>query len=293
MHQYLRAIGFGDIQTKRVERELLQEVEENFEYNQTIRLANEDYREYRKKFGENIGIVMCGEINQSEEFQREYHFPYLESKTVSSYADIIVDKRKDTESYMGICEDVRIGVNLIFYLQNPVEYMKELQDNTLSRKGSSVSLAALSLSGTVLFPIKKTPVMVQESKEQSKNRHKLLIAARKGDSLAVDSLAMEDIETYNKISKMILCNDVFSIVDTYFIPYGVECDEYSIMGEIKELRKVENECTGQELYHMVLEINEMYIELCVPKDGVLGEPEVGRRFKSVVWLQGKINFPQK
>lgn len=292
MHQYLRAIGFNDIQTKGQERALLSDIEKTYTSNQIVSLAQEDYGEYKKTFGNNIGIAVCGEYDEKDEFQQEYHFPYLLSQTVSSYADIIVDKRKDSESYMGICEDVRIGVSLIFYLQNPIEYMRALQNGTLSRKGTSVSLAALALTGTVLLPIKKTPVMIQSSQEESRNRMMLVSAAKKGDSSAMESLTMEDMDTYTKISKRIQREDVFSIVDTYFMPYGIECDEYSIMGEIKELTKVENGETKALLYHMVLEINEMHLELCVPSEGVLGEPEVGRRFKAIVWLQGKINFPK-
>ncbi len=291
MHQYLRAIGFSNIQTKKAERELLQNVERFFSCNQVVALANEDYGEYKKSFGGNIGISVCGYYDEQDSFQREYHFPYLLSQTVSSYADIIVDKRKDSESYMGICEDMRIGVSLIFYLQNPIAYMKALQSGTLSRKGTSVSLAGLCLTGTVLFPIQKTPVMIQNSKEESRNRMMLTSAARKGDMTAIETLTMEDMDTYTKISNRMKKEDVLSIVDTYFIPYGIECDEYSIMGEIIELYIIENEITNVKLYHMLLEINEMQIEVCVPVEGVLGEPEVGRRFKSVIWLQGKINFP--
>lgn len=292
MHQYLRAIGFNDIQTKGQERALLSGIERTYTSNQIVSLAQEDYGEYKKTFGNNIGVAVCGEYDEKDEFQQEYHFPYLLSQTVSSYADIIVDKRKDSESYMGICEDMRIGVALIFYLQNPVAYMRAMQTGRLSKKGTSVSLAGLALSGTVLLPIEKTPVMIQTSKEESRNRMLLVSAAKKGDSSAIETLTMDDMDTYTKISRRLRREDVFSIVETYFMPYGIECDEYSIMGEIKALQRLENENTKTELYHMVLEINEMRIEICVPVAGVLGEPEIGRRFKAIIWLQGKINFPQ-
>lgn len=291
MHQYLKAIGFHNIHTRKEERILLQEVEDIFSYNQVVTFSQEDFGEYKKSFGENIGITMCGAYTEEEDFHREYYFPYLESRTISSYADIIVDKRKDSQSYMGICEDVRMGVSLIFYLQNPIEYMKVLQNGNLSKKGTSVSIVGLALKGTILLPIMKTPHMVQHSLEESRNRMMLVSAAKKGDSSAMDSLAMDDMDTYTQISRRIVGEDVFSIVDTYFMPYGIECDEYSIMGEIKSLKHIENDSTQVKLYHMILEINELYMEVCVPANQVLGEPEVGRRFKGVVWLQGKINFP--
>ena len=99
------------------------------------------------------------------------------------------------------------------------------------------------------------------------------------------------MDTYTIISRKIHDEDVFSLVDTYFMPYGVECDLYSILGEITEVGSGENRVTGEELFFMTVECNELTIEVCVNKEDLFGEPAVGRRFKGVVWLQGYINFP--
>ena len=74
------------------------------------------------------------------------------------------------------------------------------------------------------------------------------------------------------------------------MPYGVECDQYAILGVILELEKMQNWKTGKELYRMRLDVNELIFDLCVPVDQLLGEPEVGRRFKGNIWLQGRLNF---
>ncbi|MEG1836116.1 MAG: DUF3881 family protein, partial [Oscillospiraceae bacterium] len=84
--------------------------------------------------------------------------------------------------------------------------------------------------------------------------------------------------------------DVFSIVDTYFMPYGVECDQYSILGEIREMKLLKNKSTDVELMEITVEVNELVFDICVPKKDILGEPAVGRRFKANIWLQGYINF---
>ena len=106
----------------------------------------------------------------------------------------------------------------------------------------------------------------------------------------MESLTLDDIDIYSKVSKRLVTEDVFSIVDTYFMPYGVECDRYSILGEILELHTIENEETREELYVMKLDVNELQFDVCVPVKEVLGEPAVGRRFKADMWLQGRINF---
>ena len=74
------------------------------------------------------------------------------------------------------------------------------------------------------------------------------------------------------------------------MPYGIECDRYSIMGEILEFQQMENEYTRENLYIMKLEVNGLIFDICVPAKEVMGEPAVGRRFKGEVWMQGRINF---
>ena len=93
-----------------------------------------------------------------------------------------------------------------------------------------------------------------------------------------------------RMKNIIVTEDVFSIVDTYFMPYGIECDLYSIMGEILAVRRRKNSLTGVEVYQMKLNVNELQFDICVPADSVMGEPEIGRRYKGTVWLQGYINF---
>ncbi|MBQ3907312.1 MAG: DUF3881 family protein, partial [Lachnospiraceae bacterium] len=85
--------------------------------------------------------------------------------------------------------------------------------------------------------------------------------------------------------------DVFSIVDTFFMPYGMECDQYSVMGEIVGMRKVKNSLTGEEVYVLTICSNELTFDVCINIIDLLGEPQVGRRFKGNIWLQGFINFP--
>lgn len=44
---------------------------------------------------------------------------------VTSYADVSVERRIDREAYVGICEDTKVGINLVFYLQNMMEYLRK------------------------------------------------------------------------------------------------------------------------------------------------------------------------
>ena len=145
----------------------------------------------------------------------------------------------------------------------------------------------------VIMPIIKNEKEKKKVRQVSKNRNHLIAAARRGDEEAIENLTLEDMDTYTAISKKIQKEDVFSIVDTYFMPYGVECDQYSVLGEIMECRKLQNPLTEEEVYHMTINCNELIFDLCINSEDLLGEPEAGRRFKGVVWMQGYINFPEE
>ena len=291
MHKYLTAIGFGNIDSKKKLHKILTEVEETFSYHELIQAEEDlDYCEFQKEYGPGLGVSVFGEMDLEENFQKQYYFPYFIGTGVTSYADVIVEKRIDRDAYVGICEDVKIGINLMFHLQNTIEYMREHQLNPAGIKYTSVTLAALCNAGMILLPVMKNEEQEKKQKQEVHNRMMLMSAAKEGDQLAMESLTLDDIDTYSKVSQRLITEDVFSIVDTYIMPYGIECDRYSILGTIMSLQKVENVLSGEELYIMRLEVNELQFDLCVPVKRVMGEPAVGRRFKGNVWMQGMINF---
>lgn len=291
MHQYLKAVGFDNVRTKNDLREILADVRERFTHQTIVSYKpGEDFCELRKEYGQYIGISLCGELDENDVFDPDYYFPYFEGSGISTYADISVERKIEKEQYVGMCEDSKIGISLIFTLQNGIEYMRERQAGFVKDLTTSVTFSGLALSGMILLPVIKNESQIKSEKEASDNRKMLINAARNGDQSAIETLTLDDIDTYSQVSRRLATEDVFSIVDTYFMPYGVECDLYSIMGEILAVRRRKNVATGVELYQMKLNVNELQFDVCVPVAEVMGEPEIGRRFKGTIWLQGYINF---
>ena len=62
---------------------------------------------------------------------------------------------------------------------------------------------------------------------------------------------------YTSISKRVKSEDVLTIVESYFMPYGIACDQYSVMGDILSVEEVYNQLTGEKLYQMQIECNDM------------------------------------
>ena len=84
--------------------------------------------------------------------------------------------------------------------------------------------------------------------------------------------------------------DILSIVDSTFIPYGIESDHYSIVGSIINVNPIYNLETGEMLYSLLIDCNQVIFDICINSIDLLGEPLAGRRFKGVIWLQGKVDF---
>ena len=144
MHQYLKAIGFGNVRSKKEMNKVLLQVKNLFTQQDLISQDEEiDFCEYRKEFGAGIGISLCGDMDIDENFERNYYYPYFFGTGITSYADVYVERRMDREAYAGICEDVKIGINLIFHLQNTAEFLKKQQAGKDSVKYKSVTLSGL------------------------------------------------------------------------------------------------------------------------------------------------------
>ncbi len=291
MHSFLRAIGFSNITDRWAIEELLQEVCTSCDARDAVRVETGNaFVEYRKEFAPGCGLTVCGEMDGNG-FHRDYYFPYFETDTVSSYADIIVEKHGEKDSFAGVCEDVRIATSIIFYVSNAAKYRKEASRSRLDSSNISVTFNGLSTDGKILLPILKQPQQDLLDMESVSNRSHLIAAAKNGDESAIESLTLEDIDTYDMISRRILREDVFSIVDTFFMPYGMECDRYQLMGEIQSYKKIRNIKTKEYIYQLFLKCNDMMMDVCINEADLLGDPAIGRRFKGEVWLQGKINFP--
>ena len=290
MHSYLRSVGFSDISKKEM-KEIINEIVRDYDEKMIVDEDNHRlFAEISKSFGYDCGITVCGEYDENDEFQEEYYFPYFRGTGITTREDVIVERRSEKECFSGACDDVRIGVTLIFYLANAGKYLSEKYKNSIDDKRTTVTLSGLSTEGKILLPIRKNMEQIERDHQVTRKREQLIHEARNGNEEAMENLTMEDMDTYSMISRRIANEDVFSIVDSYFMPYGMECDRYNVMGEIEELVETKNELTGEKLYQMTINCNELQFDICMNKQDLMGEPQVGRRFKGVIWLQGNLNF---
>ena len=291
MHSFLRAIGFSKMKTKKDLDVILNQVMDR--YDEKVLAEAESgqlFAQISKNYGCDMGISVCGEYDENDKFQMEYYFPYFKGTGITTQEKMIVDRHAGTESYAGACDDIRIGVTIIFYLQNGGEYKQQIGRGYEMSEMQPVTLTGLAKEGKILLPVQKDKEQVRIEKEATRTRNQLMMDARSGDEEAIENLTMEDIDTYTMISKRIQTEDVFSIVDSYFMPYGIECDQYNVMGEIMDCSSFRNTYTGEEVFQMTLSCNDMQFDVCINAKDMLGEPGIGRRFKGIIWLQGQLHL---
>ena len=278
MHSFLKAIGFSQISKREEMKKIILDVIKNYDTKNVIQdYPDGTFAEFSRNYGNDCGITVCGQ-----------YYPFFRVTGVTTQEAVTVEKHVDKNAFSGACDDLRIGITLIFYLQNAAEYMKE--SGKEKNDNHPLILSGLAGEGKILLPVLKDKEAVKVEQESAKNRSSMIAAARNGDEEAMENLTMEEMDTYSMISTRIVNEDILSIVDSYFMPYGIQCDQYSILGEILEVHTGSNIVTDEELVQMTIESNNMQFDVCINRKDLLGDPQVGRRFKGTVWLQGKLQF---
>ena len=288
MHKFLRAIGFSDIRKKDLEMI----IEEVIEHPEVMKVTKDsegnEFAELSRTYGNNLGFMVRGSYNEDDVFQMDYYYPFVLSDEISTQEQIDIEKHAEKESYAGVCDEMRLGVTLIFYLQNVADFLSENRTNIYVKNLHGVMLSALSVDGKIILPIQQRVLEKQSANNKRDKRNRLMAEAREGNEEAIESLTLEDMDTYSMISKRITKEDVFSIVNSSFMPYGIESDQYSVLGEIIELEEDINSLTKEKIYSMKVECNDIIFNITINQEDLLGEPAVGRRFKGVIWMQGTV-----
>ncbi len=290
MHKFLRAIGFSNLTKKDLEHIISEIVEKPMTMTVAEDSEENEFAELSKDFGDSFGITVRGTYQEDDRFEVDYYYPYYHGYEVSTHEISEVEKHAEKESYAGICDEVKVGVTLIFYLQNVTDYLTAKKNRLPLQAQDGAVLTALSVEGKILFPINKTEKQAKNTQKNSTDRNHLIAAARDGDEDAIENLTLEDMDTYSMLSRRIMNEDILSIVETYFMPYGIESDQYSVLAEITDFSLETNEYTGEKVYLLELLCNDLNFCVCMNQKDLLGEPAVGRRFKGNIWMQGQICY---
>ena len=264
MHNYLRAIGFSNLQNEKDIKEILTEVFHDFDEREVSREGkNKAFVEYTKSFGENMGIKMCG-IMDTDGFHQEYYFPYFQGKDISSKEDLIIDKDHlivispdegalDRAVYFANVLGVDTGMfykrrdySKIVNGKNPIVAHEFLGDN-IDGKDVIIMDDMISSGGSMIDT-------ARQLKEMNANR--VFICATFG--LFTDGLAKFD-EAYEKcyFDKIVTTNLTYQLPELKERPYYVEADMSKLIASIVDFMNhdssMSNVYTSTEKIHQILD----------------------------------------
>ncbi len=287
MHSYLKCIGFENLDRSDL-RVLLDDVKAHPEY-QSISggVSGEKTMDLRKDYAKNLGISVTGVLDPKEGFVQEYYYPYCEGTEITSYEDVEIVKNTDRDTYQGIIDDPKLGIDLVFFIIDEQSLVQADYEMGEPVNHGGVRMSGLADKGSILLPLDAS-IQPVESMEKVIQRSNLMRAAKDGDHEAIEELSEQDMEQYNEIGERIETEDMLTILSTYIMPQGIESDKYSVLGDIVGVTEAVNQITMKRLYILKILINGMFYDVCINANDLAGEPEVGRRFRGDIWLQGRI-----
>ena len=291
IHSYLRSIGFYKLYQNEELYNILEDIvthpDEQMTYKDSF---YNDFAFFSKSVGKNMGISICGNFTGADEFHFEYYYPYFYGSNITTYEPVEIERCSAQESYMGICDELKLGVPLIFHVTNIIDVLREKNFNKTFLDVDNIVISGLGHSGKILFPTAKTPQIAKMKQKSSEKRLELMSQARDGNRSAMENLTLSDMDTYASVSRRIMKEDIFSIVESSLIPYGVESNQYTVVGEILNYYKIKNQISGENVWIMTLLCNELKFDICINEQNLLGEPGIGRRFRGRISMQGYLNF---
>ena len=291
MNRYFRAVGFLNNFSIQEYEKLVEEIVFRPEGSVIADNPGASYFIIDKNLdcGENIGICVRIIKDKKGNIHRDCVFPYLRNEEYTEHDVCSFEKKISGEEFLGVYEDLNLGESIFFYVQNVDELYKK---KNLKTAKCSVAISGLSIAGNVILPIKKNETQRESAKEFNKKRINLLNRANDGDHNAFATVRYDDIMTNVTVSEQVFVEsmDIYTVVDSSFIPCGAECDLYSVLGEIVDFKLIQNAMSGENVYVLKVSVKGVVLTICINEKDLFGEPQIGFRFKGTVWLQGRVNM---
>lgn len=289
MNYFMRAIGLSKYDTKINQRKIADYVRENAQSMSLMSMGHREWaKEYRYEFTKDLACVLHTTQTEDGEYM-DYIIPCVKGSVNQCTEPVTIERKTNEQAFLGTCDDGKSGINLVFYVTNYQQYSEKKERYELMQQSTAkVYLSALSVEAKVLLPIEPYPQVREKQLVAERKRRKIKEAANKGDINAIQILSFEKMEEINTAYQRIEKEDLFSVVETSFMPYGLECDRYSIVGNIRTVDRIENPFTKERVLKLMIECNELVFEIFINEEDLFGEPLPGRRIKASIWLQGEV-----
>jgi hypothetical protein len=289
MESTLKMIGFARADEDEEIEKIISEVLDKPTYQVATKvIKNQIVAEYAKEVAQDTYIVARVTVDKANK-KSAIEVQQCEGHVISQFdlevEEVEIECIDDENTYYVICEEVETNMQLIFWLQNVVDYLEAKHKKKTCKK---INVVALAQEGTIILPILKDEEEENYEREERDKLKTILQKMKEGDEEARIQLEEEEKELDNQLKQRLREEDFLSIMSGYFIPTTLEDAMYAILGEITAIRTTKNKLTGEKLFVFTLDVNDMPLEVMICADTLVGMPAVGMRFMGTAWLQGKV-----
>ena len=141
-------------------------------------IVAEYYKEFDKDVYMMVRIVVEAKAKETK-IEVEQCEPYVDTVNTLEVEEVMVECVDDNYTYYVICEEKETGMQLIFWLQNVVEY---LDNEELGYKYNKVHVVGLAMEGTIILPIEKDEDDETFEREEREKLKVILQKIREGAS---------------------------------------------------------------------------------------------------------------
>ena len=291
MRNYLSAIGFKGVWSAPESKlwSLLSATSKapTREHVYTLPDTEEIRRVACREFDGQLGLAQGGYIAH-DRFRRVYYYPYLIGSTLTPAEKCEIYPRHDGLAVLGVWDYPAFGCTAIFHVVNTWDYMQRIPLAGRNFRPLGVRLSGLAASGMILIPMEKTEEDRKFQKKYLETMKRDEEAWARGDFAASNRVLRQNEISGRASMHMMGRDDVYSIVDTFFLPEGFESDTYQILGDITAARQVQNDISGEKVWILDVSVCATTITVAVNASDLRGEPAIHRRFRGNIWLQGSI-----
>lgn len=248
--------------------------------------------EYYKEYGSNIYLLVRVALGEGAPGKPKIYIeecePYVEATYPLEVEDLEIEDTEDDFIFYVVCEDVGTGMQIVFWLQNVIEYLDCIEDDAVDYTG--VNIVGICSEGTIILPIEKDEEDNEYENTEREYLKAMLQRAKAGDEEAIEMLDNEEQQLDEQLKERLRQEDFLTVMDGYFLPATNMEATYAVLGTIKELDVRQNTKTKEKMYWMYIDVNGMLLEVIINIDDLIGKPYVGMRFMGTCWIQGTVEF---
>lgn len=270
-------VGFSKLENTESRYQVINDVINNSTNKSSIETNDEKkFVENKKQYGNHIGVIVRG-LQTDNKLTVTGIVPYADSVKKMPISDLSVEKvnlefvkeqQVVEDEYHVTFVNQDTDMEMTFYLQNVVDYLKN--KNNKNGYYDGVSVSALAYGGKIVLPLCDDDEFEEE--------------------IGLYSTYEDDEEDDEDGDDIVAEGNILEDMEEFFVQSEKLDTVYHVLGKIKSVKELSNTTTKEKIYKLEVNTYRMNLDVYINKKDLLGMPSPGMRFMGTCWLQGNVMF---